>query len=235
MNTLFIGDLHLNIEKAELIIDTVPHDRVVFMGDYFDDFFDQPEDNVRVAKWLKRSLSIPNRIHLMGNHDYHYMPGAAPFYTTGCGYSFDKYEAINDVLSLDDWSKLKYFHNEQGWWCSHAGVHSAWFGKPYEELTEQSVIDIIEKELKTGLPSLPLSAISHHRGGEWKVGGLLWNDWSAMEGIPNVKQIVGHTPGFRVRFNDEINAYCVDSMPREYIIVADGNVTIHKTPLASTW
>ena len=127
MKTLVIGDIHQKIDQVEKIISDWT-DQIIFIGDYFDDFNDTVEDARRTAQWLKQSLQRPNRVHLMGNHDYNYRirpPGA--YYCTG--FTLEKYEAINLELSISDWKMIKYFHHEKDdtttYWFSHAGLGGA--------------------------------------------------------------------------------------------------------------
>ena len=227
MVTLVIGDIHNHCQNIEHIIDSIPHDNVIFMGDYFDNWGDSPSAVEETAKWLKSSLEKPNRIHLIGNHDYHHMSHMTREYLGQCGHTDEKEKAINKILKREDWDKLKFFHVEQGWWFSHAGVTTQWFSDPIKGLTEEVVHARIEKELASGLLPLSLCAVDHKRGGRNKTGGLLWNDWSNMEVIEGVKQIVGHTPSERVRFKRDANAVCVDCMPYAFITIVDGNVNVH--------
>lgn len=228
MKTLVIGDIHNHWQNIENLIENTPHDKVILLGDYFDDFHDSPAAVAATAKWLKRSLDKPNRIHLVGNHDYHYMPHMVREYLGQCGHTDDKEKAINKIIKREDWDKLKFFHVEQDWWFSHAGVTTNWFQNPFKGVTEEVVNARIKKELASGLLPLCLCAVDHKRGGKNERGGLLWNDWRNMQKIEGVKQIVGHTPAERVRFNKDANAVCVDCMPYEFITVTDGEVEVHK-------
>ena len=94
---LVIGDVHQSHQTAEQFINNWKGP-VIFLGDYFDQFHDSPQDAMETAKWLKQSLQQPNRIHLMGNHDFHYMlpVGSGTFCS---GYTKDKHEAIDQILT----------------------------------------------------------------------------------------------------------------------------------------
>jgi metallophosphoesterase superfamily enzyme len=127
MNILVIPDIHTHHEKAERICQKYKDHKIVFIGDYFDQFNDSVEDNMFTAEWLKESLGKQNRIHLRGNHDEHYDPRVSSICS---GYSNQKKAGINKVLSIEDWDKLKYFHFENKWLFSHAGVNQYWFGNP---------------------------------------------------------------------------------------------------------
>ena len=236
MSTILpIGDIHNLYHFAEDIIQKQPHDKVIFVGDYFDSFNDTPELNIETAKWLKESLQKPNRIHLMGNHDFQYAIDRR--HGIHCsGFSTDKYNAINSVMTKEDWARIKYFHCEQGWWFSHAGVTKDWFYHPVLGLNEQ----VIESRLSLDLDNLDagifpdsIYAACWIRGGRHPRGGILWADWRKLDLLPEIKQVVGHTVVKKVerrRSNglpggDLIN---IDTQFREYITITDGLVSFHK-------
>lgn len=232
MKTAVIGDLHLKEYIAEQIIEKESPDKVIFMGDYFDDFNDTVEMNKITAEWLKKSLEDPKRIHLMGNHDFHYVPVSSKnqrmVYCSG--YSHAKNQAINNVLSKHDWEKLKYIHEEQGWWLSHAGVTSFWFEHPVKGITLEHVTQRIEKELDQYLiGEFPgcIFAADRYRGGSYPSGGILFNDWRNLDIIRNINQIVGHTPNRTIQHktSDHGEIYCVDALPY-YITIEESKINI---------
>ena len=200
---LVIGDVHQNLNRLNLALENW-QDKIIFLGDYFDDFQDSAEDAARTAKWLKESLTIPNRIHLIGNHDFHYM--IRPKGITYCsGFSPEKYDAINNILTLEDWNKLKFFHHEKEiYWFSHAGITKYWFEHPVLGLNLAGILKTLE-ECKQALKISDLSrcgalwAADHYRGGRCQKGGLLWNDWRNCDFFKDITQIVGHTPREEVK------------------------------------
>jgi hypothetical protein len=214
MNALVIGDIHNNISPLDSFLKKWKG-RVIFVGDYFDDFGDDPYYAMFTADWLKQNLDNPNYTFLIGNHDFHYMTLPYLFYCSG--YNEHKHEAIDKILTPDDWKKMKFFHAEENYWFSHAGVTSKWFGHPVRGLDSDTVQNIVEKCLpfiRTGpFDSIaPLWAADRARGGYHSKGGLLWNDWRNREFIPNVTQIVGHTPQEDIVFDrrDDINSACIN-------------------------
>lgn len=54
MSTLIIADLHHYTENADRWLESQQFDRVIFLGDYFDDFGDNVNDARRTARWLLR-------------------------------------------------------------------------------------------------------------------------------------------------------------------------------------
>ena len=118
---------------------------------------------------------------------------------------FDQFNddtGINAVLSIDDWNKLKYFHIENGWYFSHAGITEHWFKHPVSniikpEYVNKVISDSIEN-LKIGKLENAIWSSDFFRGGKNKKGGILWNDWRNMDLIVGIKQVVGHTPINRI-------------------------------------
>ena len=197
VRTLILPDIHLQWEKAEKIIKHESCDNVVFLGDYFDEYDDNVNENYLAAKWLLSSLNQPNRIHLFGNHDFSYV---FPHRSYKCsGYTLGKDYAINDVLKEKDWRKLKTHTWVDNFLLSHAGVHPFFYQKYGNEKLFKTWIDEICKE---ALDDAFLNKPEHlffragkSRGGIEMYGGIIWCDRSEFEAVENVNQIFGHTPG----------------------------------------
>lgn len=209
MSKIFvIGDIHQNHVRAEFFLkDKNWQGPIIFLGDYFDQFYDTPKQAAETAIWLKNSLQQPNRIHLFGNHDFHYM------LPVGCGnfcsgYSPDKHKIIDSILTKEDWSKLKYFHAENNCWFSHAGISYKWFSHPVTGVTETNIHTVITKAKQNIEARMydtnyvgALWAADHYRGGRYDKGGLLWCDWRNIDFFANIIQVVGHTPRDEVKFH----------------------------------
>jgi len=199
---MVVGDIHTHYTKVERIIKKYGKThKFIFMGDYFDQFGDTPELNASTAFWLKKQMEErPDWVYLFGNHDIIYIPQ----YSCMCsGFSSQKKTAINEILTIQDWDKLKYFHHENGWWFSHAGITKYWFQHPMLEgftiENIQRIIDYSIIKLKADDHSNAIWASSYARGGNHQVGGIVWQDWRDLELIPNLKQVVGHTPLKRIQ------------------------------------
>lgn len=205
---LCIGDIHNRWVAAEAIASKYEATHtIVFVGDYYDNFHDTAIDADQTARWLKKSLTMPNRIHLMGNHDinYDYRNARNSGQVYHCsGYSPAKDDAINRIMTNEDWDKIKMAHFENGFWFSHAGFHPFWFGNPVTGMTNESIqkkLDMIDQDIKDRTYSNELCGAGRCRGGIHRVGGLLWRDqyqesytgeyWNDNSGI---KQVSGHTP-----------------------------------------
>ena len=54
---LVIGDIHQHHQTAELYLKKWDGP-VIFMGDYFDQFYDNPEHSIATAEWLKETSGL---------------------------------------------------------------------------------------------------------------------------------------------------------------------------------
>jgi len=212
---LIIPDIHNKIDRAETIIKNAGADKVIFLGDYFDDFGDSHIDARKTAKWLKESLNKENRIHLWGNHDVCYAFPNNP-YTRCTGFTESKNKAVQEELTEKEWSKLKFFHFEQGFLFTHAGLHSSYFPENNEDidvfLNKES--DYAFRLLKKNKSHYFFRA-GYSRGGQIPFGGIIWCDF-LREFIPNdnAKQIFGHTPQRIPTLKG--NSLCIDTHLMHY-------------------
>jgi len=203
---LVIGDIHNHWVKAEAIASKYDDHTIVFVGDYFDDFGDTAIDADQTARWLKESLTKPNRIHLMGNHDINYSylnyrkdsKGNLQNLYHCSGYTLQKDDAINRVMTNEDWDKIKMYHYENGWFFTHAGLSHYWFEHPVLDTTPEIIIKKLDEAVemyKNREYTDILGAAGRCRGGSHKVGGILWHDhFRESTPLPFIKQVYGHTP-----------------------------------------
>jgi hypothetical protein len=207
MNIIAIGDIHNHWVEAEEIASLYDKTHtVVFTGDYFDDFGDTAQDAIQTAKWLKDSLDKPNRIHLMGNHDINYSylnykkddSGHIQNIYNCSGYDMKKDDAINRVMTNEDWDKIKFAHFENGFWFTHAGIHPYWFEHPIKGMSNDAILDKLAKATDDYLNRTwneTIGAVGRCRGGMQKVGGILWcDDFQEGHVSRGLKQVFGHTP-----------------------------------------
>jgi hypothetical protein len=212
---LAIGDIHQapNLEQIEATIARENPDRVVFVGDYFDQWHDHPDHAVRTARWLKQSLADPKRIHLLGNHDLHYLwPEAA------CsGFTWEKHRFIQHVLMPSDLDRLDLFHYEDGWLFTHAGLSRAYAPTEKDIFTP---IQILALEVNEAWHSLwkrqPhwIWNTGENSSEKGSVGGLLWcrvgRDFVPVLGL---NQVLGHTPQKQPLLIEAKNSrnWCIDT------------------------
>lgn len=230
MKELIIPDVHTRIDVVKRILDRYSGtmDRIIFLGDWFDDFGAGPEKNRQVAVFLKNLMETEDYTFLWGNHDLHYrypIPGIL------CsGFLKGTYDAVNTVMEDHNWSRFQLFTRagENAYLVSHAGFHPNFAhpteGFSFRYLTERE--NECMMNLNAGKFDMLVGA-GRARGGRQAYGGCVWLDWNyEFEPIENLNQIVGHTVGGEVRTKIVPNSsnYCIDTNSRHIAIVEDGNV-----------
>lgn len=204
--SLIIPDIHLKWKFADRIIKETGADEVLFLGDMFDDFNDDPDQVRSAAEWFVKSVNTPTHIHLWGNHDVHY--GHVHDSWRCSGYADWKYFAIQDIVSRETWNKLKWYHVlDNTFLLSHSGIHRQFVPAKVIELMDdrpamfKELSEFLDDSIAKGLRSINRSNTSwifrsgHSRGGLARYGGIIWCDFTR-EFYPErgLNQIVGHTP-----------------------------------------
>lgn len=194
---LIIGDVHHKVAEAERLI--ARHGgwgtKVLFLGDYFDTWGDGPAQAAKTAAWLAESVRKRDRVHLVGNHDLPYLFPDVPLLRCP-GFSEEKRLAALPQLDTVR-ERLRLAHAEDGWLCSHAGVHDGLFSAG-EPLPSPEAIADLANGYFARLPEVPwpeIFGVGAARGGKQACGGLTWQDWNVeFRPLPGLNQIVGHTP-----------------------------------------
>lgn len=198
---LILPDLHLQWEAAQKIIDFVGADDIIFLGDFFDDFNDDPESVNEMCDWLENSVKQPNRIHLFGNHDCHY---AFPAEHWRCsGYTQWKHFIVRDRIDHTVWNKFKFYHIlDNTWLLSHGGLHKSNLPENIANLHTnrpaflKEISNYLDNEIIEGhRQNSWIFCAGHSRGGFQRVGGITWCDHNKeMLPITGLSQIYGHSP-----------------------------------------
>lgn len=179
---LAIGDIHTKIwivERVSKIINN--YDRVIFCGDYADDFNASPQDTLNTWSLLK-DLQIKNRNKVglvIGNHDYIYVYDTPSLQT---GYNTITHTLINapENKDLKDWlASLPIVIEIDGVTYSHAGITNEWSG----------IKDV---------------------NGLWNDTSPLWARPSGNNSYKSIPQVFGHTPVKTCRkINNRL--WCIDT------------------------
>ena len=241
--TLIIPDIHNKHEIAEDIINAERPDLTVFLGDYFDDRGDGPKEAAATARWLADSLDHDSdRIHLIGNHDLHYMSDNKNLRCSG--FAEEKRDVIRSCGIK--WSNLKLYYwlnsgtrgPDTRWLCTHAGFSNTLFEQHRNDTTE-TIHDVLARanhdlsRVHDDSVSLVFLEAGRSRGGANDVGGLVWCDYAEFEDILHTSQIFGHTRGHNVRhgISKEICSehYCIDTILCNYIICDENDVITVKS------
>ena len=226
MSTLIIPDVHHHTENADHWLKTQSFERVVFLGDFFDDFGDDVNDARRTALWLRDRMERTDDVFLLGNHDAAYrFPDSPDLYCPG--FTPAKSKGIHEILKPSHWDRFQLAHEEQGWLLSHAGFHPSWInGLTGDQILERCTLAL--NRAKKQIPD-PLLGAGMDRGGSERFGGVLWMDWNSLIPIPEINQIVGHTPGKVVREKSTPTSqnYCLDVKNASAAgVITDGKLSI---------
>ena len=204
--TLILPDLHLKVERADKIIRHVGADKVICVGDVFDDFGDNPDSVRNAAEWFVDFVNNPNHIFLVGNHEQHYAYSCRTFQCSG--YEQWKYFLINDIVPRSVWGKLKWFHFlDNQWLLCHGGLHTLNVPneiKKFHEDRPKFIAELtgwLDHEIIQGFQSGANGQSSwvfnagRARWGQQRVGGITWCDFEReFKPFRGINQIVGHTP-----------------------------------------
>ena len=254
MKTLVIPDIHQRIDLVDEVLKEEKYDEVVFLGDWFDSFFEPPH----VASFLDTCLFLrdlmtdhPQKdkfVFLLGNHDIQYIylnkasshSSIVPLREYYCsGFSKHKAKQFRKVF-FDNGLKDEFFHKtiklahkSQGYVFSHAGI------MPDHLVYNETINDLIDKVL----PNVWLNFrnLSHNRNyvlsdvgmaryGNARIGGLLWLDarheFQASKHIG--KQIFGHTTFDKpevINQGEEDESWCLDT-EKHYGVIDDKTLSV---------
>jgi hypothetical protein len=215
--TLVIGDIHHRTDLADSAIARFSSscERIVFLGDYFDEFGDSPERTRATCRWLRRSMDEPMRTHLIGNHDFSYLLPSHP--QAWCpGWSAEKQHVFDEEMARDSIGGLRIASQVGPWLLSHAGLNT-------ENLEAMGSIGLLG-QLESAFSDACLGGRSRllevgpARGGSDRSGGILWQDWTReFRPTAGFHQIVGHTPA-----QGTARAKCLAESGAHHAIEIDG-------------
>lgn len=236
---LVIPDLHQKIGAGETMLTEglkLNPDRVVFLGDLFDDFYDKPEDAVRAALWLKkwRDRLGEKLVTLYGNHDLSYAETAhylarygaiPPDYKPAMwcsGYTTEKAIAIHQAVGLEFWNSWRLHHREDGVLYTHAGADDAQ-EQNLDANASHALLSVDAGSYMTYEGVHPLLLAGPARGGPKHCRpGITWRDFHEFDGSAPCPQVFGHTPRqAHVRFAG--NGVCLDTGAGAFAMMEDGH------------
>ena len=245
MRTLIIPDVHQKLHKVEKILENNSFDKLISLGDWFDDFYDT---SIQARKTAEYILDLyckhgENFTWLLGNHDIPYLFPTVYDYYACSGNTREKVKAIQEVFNgsskpLGYSVELAYVIKIDG--CkdivlSHAGVSEEHFAKPFSDsVSSESVLERCEQAFKNINLLLrdPILGAGPARGGREQVGGITWLDWhSEFQPVASISQIVGHSPVSHPQIIDELftRVFPDESLPSldRYILKPDKSYNIN--------
>lgn len=245
MRTLIIPDVHQKLGKVEKILENNTFDKLISLGDWFDDFYDTSIQARKAAEYIIELYSKhgENFTWLLGNHDIPYLFPSMYDYYACSGNTREKVRAIQEVFggsSMPLGYKVELAHAVKVEGCldivlSHAGVSEEHFAMPFvDSVTSQAVLDRCEQAFRN-LKLLfqdPILCAGPARGGRERVGGITWLDWhSEFQPVASISQIVGHSPVSHPQIIDELftRVFPDESLPSldRYILKPDKSYNIN--------
>ncbi len=223
--TVIIPDIHTKFSAAEFVIGREKPDRTVFLGDYFDSYYETESDTHNTAQWLYESLQNKDRTHLIGNHDLSYM--AANPRLKCSGFSESKQFIINKYKI--PWEQLRPYCYVGDYLCTHAGISRNFFEQyattGLAEFIAESDEDVMH--LDDGRYRDRFFQAGTLRGGTAGCGGIFWCDYDEFEDIAGTRQVFGHTRADDVRQTE--HHICLDTGLNHYAVHENGKIRVVKT------
>ena len=213
---IILGDMHGLIDVYQKIYNKEQPDDVICLGDYVDSFdvdVKYQEYNMKCLVEMKKNHDKGEFIILLGNHDFHYLYGY-PQYERYSGFSWTTFQwahkyftelvdqRIIQLIYKDDVNKILY---------SHAGITNTWLNDWTIHIDELN--DILQRNRFNESQILCFSDEKPYNSyGDNVHQSCIWiREKSLMSDMYKDKdgfvwnQIVGHTPGYKVRtLNDKL-------------------------------
>jgi predicted phosphodiesterase len=242
MKTVIIGDVHGHDSWKQVVQQEQDADRIIFVGDYFDSFTVPGLIQVQNFQDIIEFKTTTDKevILLIGNHDYHYFPEIGE---NGCsGYQTRMAPTIQHIIATNrDHLQMAYQFDDI--LVTHAGVSSVWLDDTIVMWDVENIAMYLN-DLFNYQPS-KVGYRSYRQVGDQVYGsygfgdetfqGPLWiRPKSLMEANydtlrTKIRQVVGHTTRKQIDIEGKSTGgryYFVDTMPREYLIVNDGVVSL---------
>jgi hypothetical protein len=227
MRILIIPDVHLRLSQVKSILSKFEAgvDRVVFLGDYFDNFKETVESNIHMAKWLKIALYNPKYVFICGNHDMYYRyPQNGE--VRNSGFTQQKLTAIGHVLTKEDWDRMPYYHFADNFYFAHGGIAIEVFCHPIHGFTRKYLDETIAMALvKVECGDIDYAFLPGTFHGGDRQGGITWLRWyDEFKPIGGINQIVGHSPHKEPQefITPSSKNYCLDTGLHHVGILNDG-------------
>lgn len=240
---LVLSDPHQEIDKLEIILKRENYDKVVCLGDFFDSFsHNSEEDAIKTCKFLKKYLFEPNFFTTIGNHDIPYLWGFTK-YTQCSGY----YRWKDKLVTKEFGSFMPAIRKKFLWYlwiderlCSHAGLNPH-FLPPNQKLDKKSLSKWLDSQVEQAELNLInngrfwMYRAGYGRGGNQTVGGLTWLDFDTeFEPIEELLQIVGHSSHANILPDSNEGSFDendwknmdIDCHLNQYLVIKNGKLKI---------
>jgi UDP-2,3-diacylglucosamine pyrophosphatase LpxH len=247
MKTVIIGDIHGHDLWKQVVAQEHDADRFIFVGDYFDSFTVSGVVQIHNFKEIVEFKTTTDKevIMLIGNHDYHYFPEIGDSNTSG--YQSTLAPSIKQVVG-ENKPHLQLAYQFDDILVTHAGVSSEWLD---DTITMWDVPNLAMylNDLFTYQPTKVAyrsfkyydyennqAQLAGGFGAETFQGPLWIRPQALMKANydtlrTQIRQVVGHTTRKQIDIEGKSTGgryYFIDTLPREYLIVTDGVVSLGK-------
>jgi hypothetical protein len=247
MKIVAIGDIHGHDSWKQIIDKEQDADQFVFVGDYFDSFtvkgLDQINNFLDIIEFKNQSKA--SVVLLIGNHDYHYYPGIEDSGTSG--YQTLMAPSIQAVIN-DNKHNLQLIYKSGEFVFSHAGLSSEWLDDTFVKWDLETLDDAVNSLFTYQPNKIAYRSFKYYDyennqatlaggfGGETFQGPIWIRPKALMEAnydtLRNqIIQVVGHTTRKQIDIEGKATGgryYFIDTLPREYLVVTDGVVSLGK-------
>jgi hypothetical protein len=249
MKTVIIGDIHGHDSWKQIIAQEQDADRFIFVGDYFDSFtvpgLKQCENFQDIIEF--KTTTDKEVILLVGNHDFHYYPEIGDNGTSG--YQGRMSPTINHIINTNR-EHLQLAYRMDEFVFSHAGLSEEWLNDNIVGWNVDNMVDKVNELFQFQPKKIEYRSFKYYNYGDPNqqaqlAGGFgdetfqgpLWIRPRALmvanyDTLRNqVIQVVGHTPNKQIDIKGMSTGgryYFIDTLPREYLIVTDGVVSLGK-------
>lgn len=247
MKTVIIGDIHGHDSWKQVIAQEQDADRFIFVGDYFDSFTVTGVVQIHNFKEIVefKTTSSKEVIMLIGNHDYHYFPEIGDSSTSG--YQSTLAFSIKQVIE-ENRQHLQMGYKFGDIVCTHAGLSSEWLDDTFVSWDVDNMIDKLNElfqyqPTKVEYRSFKYYDYENNRAqlaggfGAETFQGPIWIRPKALMNAnydtlrTQIRQVVGHTGQTQIDIEGKSTGgryYFIDTMPKEYLVVTDGVVSLGK-------
>jgi len=247
MKTVIIGDIHGHDSWKRIIAQEQDADRFIFVGDYFDSFTVSGVVQIHNFKEIVEFKTTTDKevIMLIGNHDYHYFPEIGDSNTSG--YQSTLAPSIKQVVG-ENKPHLQLAYQLDDILVTHAGVSSEWLDDTIamwdvpnlamylNDLFTYQPTKVAYRSFKYYDYENNQAQLAGGFGAETFQGPIWIRPQALMKANydtlrTQIIQVVGHTTRKQIDIEGKATGgryYFVDTMPREYLIVTDGVVSLGK-------
>ena len=247
MKTVIIGDIHGHDSWKQIIAQEHDADRFIFVGDYFDSFTVSGVVQIHNFKEIVEFKTTTDKevIMLIGNHDYHYFPEIGDSNTSG--YQSTLAPSIKQVVG-ENKQHLQLAYQFDDILITHAGVSSEWLDDTIamwdvpnlamylNDLFTYQPTKVAYRSFKYYDYENNQAQLAGGFGAETFQGPIWIRPQALMKANydtlrTQIRQVVGHTTRKQIDIEGKATGgryYFIDTMPREYLIVIDGVVSLGK-------